>query len=255
MKRLILYLLPYLFLSVACSNSKEKVLYPTKVMIGNTQYDFLYNPHSHNRIYCVTTTRPDSYAEFTYEYGDEYFHAPNHRWKNKIMRITNTPDRDIIGWDAIDSVYAVDRKENLLLRSKKTGLISKEDQSIWMFKPDVPDEGISRYKREIKDDLIRQTYNAENQLTKSVYYTMYHTKEQQDTVGVLTRKVAYTYSQGKLAKVSFYAADSSKPYLEIALAYDDKPGYLRNLPLEARFLPLELPYRDHNIVGYTVATP
>ena len=123
---------------------------------------------------------------------------------------------------------------------------------IYMFKPDIPDAGISRYKRENKYDLIRQTYNAENQLTESAYYALYHTKERQDTVGVLTRKVAYAYSQGKLAKASFYAADSSKPYLEIALAYDDKPGYLRNLPLEARFLPLELPYRDHNIIRYTV---
>ncbi|MDO6390127.1 hypothetical protein Q4E40_08320 [Pontibacter sp. BT731] len=49
-----------------------------------------------------------------------------------------------------------------------------------------------------------------------------------------------------------FAPAAPAPYLTIELEYDDKPGYLRSLPLEARFMPLELPYRNHNITRYTV---
>ena len=74
----------------------------------------------------------------------------------------------------------------------------------------------------------------------------------EDNPKYISKRVKYEYAQGKLAKVAYYGHMSERPYLQIELAYDDKHGYLSSLPLEARFMPLELPYRDHNIVSYTV---
>jgi hypothetical protein len=244
MKRLFLYLLPLLLLPLACSKSKEKVLFPTKLIVGDTEYNFLYNPNSRNRIYSVTTKQANLYAAITFRYYDEYFRKPDHNFRDEIIEINYEPDRDVTGWDGRDSVIS---KSTLLQKGDDTLIIAESQFAIVFNK-----FGHGEDKRESYSDEVKHLYNANKQLTESSYYRRDDSYASTDTLGVLTSRVTYGYSQDKLAKASFYAAGADKPYLQIELAYDDKPGYLRNLPLEARFLSLELPYRDHNIVSYKV---
>lgn len=250
MKRLIFYLLSLLLFAVSCSKSKEKVLFPTKVKVGSTQYEFLYNPNNHNRIYCITTTRPNFYAENNYSYyGDFPSNEPDHKWRDKIRGFGYAPDLDVTGWDGRDSV--ISKSVSFWQRNEDT-LIVLEGHQEQVYKKETSRLNTYTDRYKIYSHDVRHTYNANKKLTGSSYYRKDNSYGSNDTLGVLTRRVAYRYSQGKLAKASFYDTDAEKPYLVIELAYDDKPGYLRNLALEARFLPLELPYRDHNIVSYKV---
>ncbi|MDX5420604.1 MAG: hypothetical protein LPK09_15415 [Hymenobacteraceae bacterium] len=237
-----LYLLPLLALLVACTQSDAqqeiKKLYPQKVVIGSTTHDFYYEQ---GRIYSVTTTRPNFYEEVTYRYFDEYFKEPDHRFKNEIAEVHYEPDVGPTGLDRNDSVV---RKQEAIWTRTEDGLIPKERHTVYM-------KG-----RNIADHILHQ-YNPAKQLTASIYHYNSSSKDLTPIYDADSRyvykKITYTYDkQGKLQKAAFMPPGTTKPYLTIELEYDDKPGYLQSLPLEARFMPLELPYRSHNITRYTV---
>ena len=245
MKRLIFYLLPFLLLSLACAkNKEEKKLYPIKVPAGNTQYDFHY---SQGRLYSVTTSRPNYYETITYKYYDQYFNDPEHKLKDYIFEINRNPDHDIIGWDSRDSILS---KQTMLFRGNNPNLLTSESQAVQIYNDATSlEDTYSDRRKNIYED-VKHKYNKENQLVESSYYDYNDDNNIHYTVGVLTKRVEYAYKQGKLAKATYYDAD--KPYRVIELDYDDKPGYLKNLSLEARIMPLELPYRAHNIISYKV---
>lgn len=231
-----LYLPLVIMLLAACSGSdEEKILYPIKIQVGSTTHDFHY---ANGRVYSVTTNRPGYYEEITYRYYDDYFNEPEHRFKEKIFEVHYEPDLGPIGWDSSDSIKS---RHDMLQRSD-AGLVMQEQQSVYL------PNGSPR-------DNVLHKYNTSNQLVASTYYfydTRLWSEMQLNDPRYMSKQVKYEYAQGKLAKAAYYAPGAERPYLLIELTYDDKPGYLRHLPVEARFMPLELPYRDHNIVSYTV---
>lgn len=238
MRHLLLYLLPLLILLTACSEDEqeEKKLYPTKVVIGSSTHEFHYDT---GRIYSVTTSRPNFYEAVTYRYHDEYFNNPDHRLKDEIFEINYAPDNGIIGWDSSDSIIY---RQEMLSRLSDSDLITDESQNVYL-------------ARITQQQKVKHRYNQDNQLVESTFYFYEFVKEKKgvmDDTRYITKQVKYAYKEGKLTKAGFYAPGSKKPYLLIKLAYDEKPGYLKQLPLEARFMPLELPYRDHNITSFTV---
>lgn len=222
----------------ACSKGEEEIkqLYPKKVIIGPTTHEFHYDQ---GRVYSVTTNRPNFYEEVTYRYFDDYFKEPDHRFKDKIFEVIFKPDAGPIGWDKSDSVKS---RQDMMMRSE-AGLVSREDQTIYLHHATVR-------------DYIYHAYDTANQLTESKYYFYnpadWNTSLVMDDPKYISKVISYSYEQGKLAKVTYSAPSAQKPYLTIELEYDDKPSYLRSLPLEAKFMPLELPYRNHNITRYTV---
>ncbi len=231
-----LFLFVSFALLVACSKGYEqKALYPSKVMIGNTTYQFLYNS---GRIYSETTTAPNFYEVIAYRYYDEYFDEPDHIFKDKIFEVRYAPDNGPIGWDESDSV----KLKMIMLTRSDAGLIEREFHAEFFANRNSQDE-------------IRNKYNAEGQLTEATHYiydTSFWSERQLNDERYISKRVKYGYTEGKLANVAYYAPGSGKPYLQIELRYDDMPGYLSNIPLEARFLPLELPYRAHNLISYIV---
>lgn len=233
-----LLLLPLLAILAACSKGEEiKQLYPKKVVIGSTTHEFHYDQ---GRVYSVTTNRPNFYEEVTYRYYDEYFKEPDHRFKDEIFDVIYKPDTGPIGWDKSDSVKS---KQEMIMMRSETGLVARESQTTYMQHSNLR-------------DYVYHLYDTTNQLTASKYYFYnpadWNTSTVLDDPKYISKVIIYSYEQGKLAKVTYSAPSAQKPYLTIELEYDDKPGYLRSLPLEARFMPLELPYRNHNITRYTV---
>lgn len=234
-----LLLLPLLAILAACSKGEEEIkqLYPRKVVIGPTTHEFQYDQ---GRVYSVTTIRPNFYEEVTYSHHDDHFKEPDNLHKDKIFEVVWRPDAGTIGWDRSDSVIM---KKEWLIRSDETGLLARETQSTLLH-------------HATERDYVYHAYDTANQLTASKYYFYnpadWNTSTVLDDPKYISKVIIYSYEQGKLAKVTYSAPSAQKPYLTIELEYDDKPGYLRSLPLEARFMPLELPYRNHNITRYTV---
>ncbi|WP_347160239.1 hypothetical protein [Pontibacter chitinilyticus] len=231
-----LFLLVCIALLVACSKDYEqKTLYPSKMLTGNTTYEFFYN---NGRVYSETTTAPSFYEAAEYLYYDDYFDEPEHPFKDKIFEIRSAPDNGPTGWDKSDSI----RHKSTMLTRSDTGLIEREEHGEYFENGNL-------------HDFARNKYNAEGQLTECTHYiydTSYWSERQLNDPQYISKRVTYTYAQGKLAKAAYFAPGSGKPYLQLELKYDDMPGYLSNIPLEARFLPLELPYRAHNLTSYTV---
>lgn len=236
-----LLLLPLLAAVLAsCSNGEEEIkkLYPQKVVIGSTTHDFYYDQ---GRIYSVTTNRPNFYEEVTYTYFDDYFREPVHWFKDEIAEVNYRPDVGPIGWDRSDSV--IRRQETIWTRSED-GLIPREGQIVYL------------HGRSLRNHITHQ-YDSVKRLTSSFYHynnsNLNHTLIYDADPRYIHKKINYTYNeQGKLQKAAFFVPSSETSYLTIELEYDEKPGYLQSLPLEARFMPLELPYRSHNITRYTV---
>lgn len=239
MRTLRIYGVFFFLLLFACSKSKEKVLFPTKVKVGSTQYEFLYNPRKDNRIYCVTTTRPNFYEVAEYTYCDDHYREPDHPLKNYIYSVKYSPDKGSIGWDGTD--YFISKSNRIARSQDNPERIVEEWEQKEVYLPETTEAVTFHERHAFTSNDVKHVYDAQNQVVASTYYS---------GQGV-SKRVAYTYSQGKLSNASFYAA-AAKPYLQIELAYDARPGYLKNLPLDTRFLPLELPYRDHNIVSYKV---
>ncbi|GGG24433.1 hypothetical protein [Pontibacter amylolyticus] len=233
-----LLLLPLLAILAACSKGEEEIkqLYPKKVVIGPTTHEFHYDQ---GRVYSVTTNRPNFYEEVTYSYFDDYFKEPDHQFKDKIFEVNFRPDAGPIGWDKNDSIMF--RKEQMT--RSEAGLLARESQTTFMRHSNIR-------------DYVYHAYDTLNQLTESKYYFYnpadWNTSTVLDDPKYISKVITYSYEQGKLTKVTYSAPSAQKPYLTIELEYDDKPGYLRSLPLEVRFMPLELPYRNHNITRYTV---
>lgn len=241
MRRLGFLLLSFLVLLIACNKQQgEKLLYPAKATLGNTTYEFYYNQ---GRVYSVIASRPKYQGTFTFRYCDEYFKEPEHPFKDKIFAVNYEPDRSTAGWDGSDSAFAVLGKQTLLPRNPETGSVSNEWQSENYYKAG---------KHKHRSDEVKHKYNQQNQLIESAYYTTSDSSDLGLPEVLLSKRVIYAYKQGKLAKVTYLTPDTGKPYLVIELEYDDKTGYLKNLPLEARFLTLELPYRHYNITSYKV---
>ncbi|GAB3201941.1 hypothetical protein ABID22_001296 [Pontibacter aydingkolensis] len=187
----------------------------------------------------MTTTKPGFYEAVTYRYYDEYFNEPDHRLKDEIFEVNYSPDKGIIGWDRSDSIKS---RQEMLARLSDSDLVTDESQSVYL-------------ARTSQSQKVKHSYNQDKQLAESTYYFMLTGREAKNILNdprYISKQVKYDYKEGKLSMVAFYAPGSSRPYLLIELAYDDRPGYLKQLPLEARFMPLELPYRDHNITSYTV---
>lgn len=229
-----------LFVTVAACKENaqvEKKLYPTKVVIGGTTHEFHYDA---GRIYSVTTNRPGFYEEVTYHYYDEYFRKPDHKYKDKIFEVLHKPDKGPIGWDRSDSIKS--KQEWLSRLFSDSGLVTDESLNVYL------SEEIQRFK-------VKNKYSKARQLVESTFFFYVYVegrKTDMEDTKYISKQVKYNYDAGKLAKALFYGPGSQDAYLQVELEYDDKPGYLKYLPLEARFLPLELPYRNHNITSYTI---